>query len=230
MPSPRQDVVKKQKSASSSKRPRSKSKGQAKYAQRIAQHMDIAFLDDACAPLDVPTTPEAVPKLIVYDLDDTIWFPELYMIAGAPFAKDATTKKITDSAGVELKQYPAARASVALVDAHEIFERTKIAVASRTHRGQWARTLLTMFEVSEDGARTLADCIAYVDIASGSKKKHFERLRAAADVDYADMLFFDNERENCVDVAQLGVACVHCPGGMTADAWSRGLALFAATR
>ena len=40
------------------------------------------------------------------------------------------------------------------------------------------------------------------------------------------MLFFDNERENIDEVARLGVACVHCPGGLSADAWRRGLTFF----
>ena len=203
---------------------RQKTTGKAKYAKRIAQHMD------ACPTLDVPQTARNVPKLIVYDLDDTIWFPELYMIAGAPFVKDPVTKKTTDASGVEVRVYPAARASLALVDAHEAFRDTKIAVASRTHRGQWARTLMSMFDITDDPSRSLAQCVTFVDIASGTKKKHFERLRDASRVDYRDMLFFDNERDNCVDVAQLGVVCVHCPGGMTADAWNRGLALYADTR
>jgi magnesium-dependent phosphatase 1 len=193
--------------------------------------MDIAFMDDPCATLDLPRSSRETPKLIVYDLDDTIWFPELYMIAGAPFVKDPATKKTTDASGVEVRVYPAARASISLVDTHEAFSGTKIAVASRTHRGQWARTLMSMFDIADDGgARSLAQCVSFVDVASGTKKAHFARLREASGVEYEDMLFFDNEGENCVDVAQLGVICVHCPGGMTADAWNRGLALFADTR
>mmetsp|Transcript_36016 Transcript_36016/g.88739 ORF Transcript_36016/g.88739 Transcript_36016/m.88739 type:complete len:135 (-) Transcript_36016:130-534(-) len=29
------------------------------------------------------TPRDEIPRLIVYDLDDTVWFPELYMMAGA---------------------------------------------------------------------------------------------------------------------------------------------------
>ena len=29
-----------------------------------------------------------VPKLIIFDLDDTVWYPELYMMCGAPLSRD----------------------------------------------------------------------------------------------------------------------------------------------
>ena len=132
--------------------------------------MDIAFMDDPCATLDLPRSSRETPKLIVYYLDDTIWFPELYMIAGAPFVKDPATKKTTDASGVEVRVYPAARASISLVDTHEAFSGTKIAVASRTHRGQWARTLMSMFDIADDGARSLAQCVSLSTSRAGQKR------------------------------------------------------------
>ena len=41
------------------------------------------------------------------------------------------------------------------------------------------------------------------------------------------MLFFDNEGINCEEVGQLGVCCVHCPGGMSQGAWEKGLSTYA---
>ena len=191
--------------------------------------MQIAFLDDVCS-LEDPSVSSShlLPKLVVYDLDDTIWFPELYMIAGAPFKKDVSTKTIKDASGTEIAVYPAARESMRLIaQTSEAFRKrgTKIAVASRTHRGNWAHELMELFEF--DDCPSLKDWISHVDIASGTKMRHFERIRQASGVAYDDMLFFDNERDNCVDVAPLGVTCIHCPSGMSQDAWERGLRLFA---
>ena len=31
---------------------------------------------------------DAVPKVIAFDLDDTIWSPEMWLCSGAPFRKD----------------------------------------------------------------------------------------------------------------------------------------------
>jgi hypothetical protein len=40
------------------------------------------------------------------------------------------------------------------------------------------------------------------------------------------MLFFDNESGNIRSVSELGVKCVYCPDGVTAEAWQQGLDLF----
>jgi magnesium-dependent phosphatase 1 len=174
--------------------------------------------------------PKTLPGLVVYDLDDTVWFPELYMIAGAPFTK-IHGNAVEDVMGDVVRVYAAARRSIAQVYTHDAFRRrgTKIAVASRTHRGKWARELMQMFEIieDEDGVSvSLADCAPLVDIAAGTKTKHFQRLRERTGVAYGDMLFFDNERVNVDEVARMGVRCVHCPGGVSAEAHNRGLRLF----
>ena len=44
------------------------------------------------------------------------------------------------------------------------------------------------------------------------------------------MLFFDNEKHNTAATAKLGVVSVHCPQGLSADAWEGGLQLYASTR
>jgi magnesium-dependent phosphatase 1 len=41
-------------------------------------------MDEPCR-LSPPKEGAVVPKLIVYDLEDTVWFPELYMMCGAPW-------------------------------------------------------------------------------------------------------------------------------------------------
>lgn len=42
------------------------------------------------------------------------------------------------------------------------------------------------------------------------------------------MIFFDNEKRNCIDVAPLGVTCIYTPDGLTKSKWDEGLAKFAA--
>ena len=44
--------------------------------------------------------------MVCYDLDDTVWFPELYMMCGAPWSKDELGR-VTDTCGTELRVYPA---------------------------------------------------------------------------------------------------------------------------
>jgi magnesium-dependent phosphatase 1 len=47
---------------------------------------------------------------------------------------------------------------------------------------------------------------------------------------YEDMLFFDNERRNCQDVAPMGVVCVYTPRGMQTVEWYQGLEDFATSK
>ena len=47
---------------------------------------------------------------------------------------------------------------------------------------------------------------------------------------FSEMLFFDNEKHNTAATAKLGVVSVHCPQGLSADAWEGGLQLYASTR
>ena len=179
----------------------------------------------APASLSTPTHPAAVPLLVVFDLDDTIWWPELYMMSGAPFKKDKKQSgRVYDVANEEISVYPAASVAMHLISTHHTFvnAKTKIAVASRTHRRQWAKECIKLLELEAH--------ISYTEIYAGSKQLHFEKLRTASGVPFADMLFFDNEKGNVTDVRQLGVTCVYCPGGMSEQAWEEGIVRFAASK
>ena len=46
------------------------------------------------------------------------------------------------------------------------------------------------------------------------------------DIEFHQMVFFDNEIGNIRNVSQLGVHSVFCPDGMTREIWNRGLADF----
>lgn len=61
-----------------------------------------------------------------------------------------------------------------------------------------------------------------------SKTRHFEEIARETGLAYEQMLFFDHEPSNCRDVAALGVTCVYCPYGVTADAWRAGIEGFPA--
>jgi magnesium-dependent phosphatase 1 len=187
------------------------------------------------APLAIDGLPAGVrlPRLLVFDLDNTLWTPELYTLRHLPgYARAAPPGPradedvwLTDGALQvlhELASAPAWRAS-----------GVAIAVASRTNKGAWARALLSQFQIPAargEPAVRLSSLIDHVEIREGSKLVHFEALRAASGVPYAEMLFFDDARGgphgNCEPVSRLGVVSVHTPRALTPTLFALGLREF----
>jgi magnesium-dependent phosphatase 1 len=151
------------------------------------------------------------PKMIVLDLDNTLWTPELYQLR-----KIKSTGQIP-KAGKDVQLFPGAKALLDRIRAHDTFPTTmKVAVASRTKSVDWAHDLLTQFQLRE--------LLDYVEIFPGDKQTHFQNLQRDSGIAYQDMMFFDDARDgkfgNCVPVSALGVLSVHCPGGLlTEDSW-----------
>ncbi len=153
----------------------------------------------------------ALPKLIVFDLDNTLWTPELYQL-----------RKLQRN-----NQFPVANKDVTLYPAIEKIlqekNNTKFAIASRTKSVEWAHDLLDQFGIKEK--------FDYIEIYPGDKKRHFANLKKDSGIDYEDMLFFDDNRDgkygNCLPVSSLGVLSVHCPNGIYEESiWSTALAKY----
>jgi len=156
-----------------------------------------------------------VPSLIVFDLDNTLWTPELYQL------RKLQRNKQYPVANKDVKLFPVARDILLqqIVD-NPTFANTKLAVASRTQNVEWANDLLEQFGIK--------DRFDYIEIFPGDKKRHFSNLKSQSGIDYKDMLFFDDSRDgrygNCEPVSALGVLCVHCPKGIYEDSiWTNAL-------
>ena len=165
-----------------------------------------------------------LPRLVVFDLDRTLWLPELYQLR--------LQKGATPVAWKDVRLLPGAEAALRELTTCECWQGTQIGVASRTHKGEWARSLLAQF-LTDDG-RPLAEVVSFQEIYTGSKLRHFEALRERSGVAYEDMLFYDDALDgkygNCVPIAQLGCCAAHCPDGLTAEVWRDGVLGFAAHR
>ena len=114
--------------------------------------------------------------------------------------------------------------------------QTLVGISSRTDQPEWARELLKKFTITihkDDEGRNDAETFAMTDVMKGpmeikqdSKVRHFERIAAQTGVDMKDILFFDNERGNCNDIAKLGVVVVYSPDGVTSQLWESALKAF----
>jgi magnesium-dependent phosphatase 1 len=181
-----------------------------------------------------------LPKVIVFDLDGTLWYPEMYMLwsgGGAPFQPHKTRKDaLVDKSGraVELlgNSYELLR-SFAM---DPIFTQGKVAfgVASTCDEPDWAAECMRKFQVThghhEGGARSMNDLFHFIEVYHASTKQdHFREIQRKAtkhfghEVAFQEMIFFDNQTNNTTAVSKLGVHCVYTPDGMTAELWERGL-------
>lgn len=161
-----------------------------------------------------------LPKLVVFDLDDTVWYPEMYMLYGGPFRKD-NEGRVYDRRGTEVTIIEGARQ--VLEKLQKDHPEVKIGWASRTNYPEWAYQCLKLFEIN---GVSLSELGHFHEIYPGDKKSHFRCFKKDSGFDFHEMVFFDNENRNCISVRTLGVKCIYTPNGMTYEAWEKGLKLF----
>ncbi|RLN06889.1 hypothetical protein BBJ28_00001994 [Nothophytophthora sp. Chile5] len=190
-----------------------------------------------------------IPRLVVFDLDFTLWFPEMYELYGSPFRKNAATGAVTDCRGEQVHFFPDVHTVLNVLETDPQFRDTaEVAVASRTTEPKWAKTCMRLMDVTlgggvsateddaEDGDgaetegetvnRSLQSIVDYEAIYPRNKRVHFEQLKKDSGVAYEDMLFFDNEYGNVADIQRLGVTCAYCPQGLTEGSWLQGMEAF----
>lgn len=147
---------------------------------------------------------EKIPELIIFDLDNTLWTPELYQLRKLQRANQVPVagKDVKLMSGTEriLEDYlPALQA-----------KGVQFGVASRTKSVEWAHALLGQFGLTQS--------FHFIEIFPGNKKKHFSNIAQASGIKFDQMLFFDDARDgkfgNCEPVSELGVLSVHCPNGL----------------
>lgn len=161
----------------------------------------------------------SMPSLIVFDLDNTLWTPELYQL------RKLQRNNQFPVANKDVKLYPPVLDILRQIQKSggnnsTLFANTKFAIASRTKSGEWAHDLLDQFGIK--------DCFDFIEIFPGDKKRHFSNLKKQSGIDFKDMLFFDDNRDgkygNCEPVSSLGVLSVHCPNGIYEESvWTTAL-------
>ncbi|KAI8332560.1 magnesium-dependent phosphatase-1 [Chlamydoabsidia padenii] len=166
--------------------------------------------------------PKRLPKLIVFDLDCTLWTPWIDYTYGPPFTYHEEDNFLKDKMGEKLVLFKHITTIFKLI---QTFPDTKIGIASRTGTPDWARIALKLFKVSDD--TTLHDTIDYMEIYPGRKTQHLTELAQSSGIACEDMLFFDDERRNA-DVKTLGVhfILVDPAKGVTMHQFKTALQLF----
>ncbi|KAM4853936.1 magnesium-dependent phosphatase 1 [Thomomys bottae] len=155
-----------------------------------------------------------LPKLAVFDLDYTLWPFWVDTHVDPPFHR-SSDGTVRDRRGQNIRLYP---------EVTEVLDRLQglgvpAAAASRTGEIQGANQLLELFNLTR--------YFVHREIYPGSKVTHFGRLQQKTGVPFSQMIFFDDEKRNIVDVSQLGVTCIHIQNGMSLQTLTEGLEIFA---
>lgn len=178
--------------------------------------------------------------------DGCLWRPEMYELLyfsggrGAPFRY--SPDYATDGTLFTVEGEPVRLLGQVRTILRELYTDiatwgdVQVGISSRTDQPDWARELLHKFTITvraEQEGTPGAESFALIDVFTGpqeirqdSKVQHFQRISAQTGVAMSDILFFDNERGNCNDIAAMGAVVVCSPDGVTSQLWEIGLREF----
>ncbi|KMT00880.1 hypothetical protein BVRB_9g221530 [Beta vulgaris subsp. vulgaris] len=143
---------------------------------------------------------QVLPKLVVFDLDYTIW----------PFYCECRSKREMPSL------YPHVKGILyALKD-----KGIDIAIASRSPTPDIAKTFLDKLGIQ-------SMFVAQEIFSSYTHKtEHFQRIHRRTRIPYTDMLFFDDEDRNIKSVNNMGATSILVENGVNQQAFRKGLIEF----
>lgn len=173
-----------------------------------------------------------LPSLVAFDLDGTVWTPDMYELwgGGAPFTTTRDPNILLDSAQKQVRLCGNIREILSTIQQQETFSNTRSCYVSCTDEPSWAAECLAKFKCDDE--TTLADVVDQElnQIYKSNKQTHFRAIQKQTNIPFDEMIFFDNERANCVAVSELDVVCIHCQNGMTQEVWEKALETFAAAK
>ena len=171
----------------------------------------------------------SVPRAVAFDLDGCLWDPEMYELwssGGSPFTKDGDT--LVDRGGVVVHLMGDARYVLTQLGTDDKFKNTHVATSSSCDEPAWARECLDKFEIG--GGRIMGSVFHSHEIYKArSKQVHLSKVCESAGCKPEEVVFFDNQMNNCNAVVKMGVTTVFTNKcGVTKAIWEQVLKEFPA--
>ena len=155
-------------------------------------------------------TKNHLPTMIVFDLDDCLWSPEMHELYSKPILpvrgvlnphclKEQQTTGVvglSNRHGDTVRLYEGARRALYEVVTDPLYSDVTIAVASSSLEPTYSHACLEGIEVVP--GRTMRDVIRYDEIGrtgklTSRKTSHFKELHRESGIPYDEMLFFDGK-------------------------------------
>ncbi|KAF5853253.1 hypothetical protein GGP41_001839 [Bipolaris sorokiniana] len=161
-----------------------------------------------------------LPKIVVFDLDYTLWPFWVDTHVTAPLKPTEGGLKAKDRYGEGFGFYSDVGGILEALKAKNIL----IGAASRTCAPDLGREMLKLLKIpSPSGSSSRAiDYFDHLQIYPGNKTTHFERIHRDSGLEYEDMLFFDDEARN-KNVEVLGVTMQLIRDGVTIEEIDNGV-------
>ncbi|ORX67671.1 hypothetical protein DL89DRAFT_269434, partial [Linderina pennispora] len=113
---------------------------------------------------------EFLPELIVFDLDFTLWSCWIDTHTNGPPYRLAANNKVKDRYGDTMELFSDVPRVLDLIMQ---LPNTRIGIASRTDRAEWAKQIQSDIGVKK---KKMIECIDFMEIYPGSKVTHFRNL------------------------------------------------------
>jgi magnesium-dependent phosphatase 1 len=193
---------------------------------------------------------EGLPSMIVFDLDDCLWTPEMHELSGKPsLPVEGPLDPLVENSplgiigmrvwsrrgmwdgedGECVCLFDGARLVLRELALNPKYKGIMLAAASSSLEPSYSHACLHGIEVVPD--LTLRDMFRFDQIGrtgelTPRKTTHFRELHKESGVPYEEMLFFDdcNWGDHCADVTRAyGVVSQRTPSGMTIEEFYQGL-------
>ncbi|KAJ8302900.1 hypothetical protein KUTeg_019296 [Tegillarca granosa] len=162
--------------------------------------------------------PPAKPKLIIFDLDYTLWpfCVDRKINIEPPFSK-TPAGKVFDACSREVKPFP----DVDTILRRLSYQGYRLGVVSEALKKEPLKSLINCFEWEK--------YFDHCEIYPGSKIQHFLKIKKDSGVDFNDMMFFDDERDHLSEVAHtcIGLTCIWANRGVSEEILEEGMTAFA---